>query len=216
MSRICESWRTGSCPGRLYDYIDSGAYDEVTMHANTADLQAIRLRQRVMLDVSDRSLETSILGTPSAMPVVISPVGLAGLLAGGGNGEIFRRTGGKGGEHSLRPQHAVDCHHRGDPGGHRPRFLVPRHALEGPRRGTFADVSGRDGRLLGANRHRRLASPVPAPQEHQEWSELSPAPDYAALVAIRGQTRMGAANTCDTTSADLRQSGRRDRQMRHP
>ena len=82
-------------PRALFDYIDSGAYDEVTKGANTADFQAIGLRQRVMADVAARSLETTILGTASAMPVVISPVGLAGLLAGGGNGEIFAARAAK-------------------------------------------------------------------------------------------------------------------------
>lgn len=68
-------------PRQLFDYIDGGAYEESTMAANLDDLHRIQLRQRVLRDVSTRSLSTTVLGEELAMPVVLAPVGLAGMFA---------------------------------------------------------------------------------------------------------------------------------------
>ncbi|HRW37688.1 MAG: L-lactate dehydrogenase [Acidimicrobiales bacterium] len=68
-------------PRQLFDYIDGGAYEESTMRANEADLAAISLRQRVLRDVSSLSLRTTVLGQDLSMPVVLAPVGLAGMFA---------------------------------------------------------------------------------------------------------------------------------------
>ena len=67
-------------PRAIFDYADGGAYDELTLRRNRADLEAIQFRQRVMIDVSALSCETTILGTPAAAPLVIAPTGLAGLF----------------------------------------------------------------------------------------------------------------------------------------
>ena len=68
-------------PRQLFDYIDGGAYEETTLRANVDDLTAVRLRQRVMRDVSELDLGTDVLGCKLAMPVVLAPVGLAGMFA---------------------------------------------------------------------------------------------------------------------------------------
>ncbi|MHB1517468.1 MAG: L-lactate dehydrogenase [Acidimicrobiales bacterium] len=68
-------------PRQLFDYIDGGAYEEATMDANEADLRGILLRQRVLRDVSERKLETTVLGEKLSFPVVLAPVGLAGMFA---------------------------------------------------------------------------------------------------------------------------------------
>ncbi len=68
-------------PRQLFDYIDGGAYEEATMAANVADLRRIRLRQRVLRDVSERKLGTTVLGNELSLPVVLAPVGLAGMFA---------------------------------------------------------------------------------------------------------------------------------------
>jgi L-lactate dehydrogenase (cytochrome) len=67
-------------PRAVFEYADGGAYDEITLNANTADLRALRLRQRVMVDVSRRSLATRILGLPTSLPLALAPVGLTGLM----------------------------------------------------------------------------------------------------------------------------------------
>lgn len=68
-------------PRQLFDYIDGGAYEESTMAANVADLEAIQLRQRVLRDVSQRAQATEVLGQPLALPVILGPVGLGGMFA---------------------------------------------------------------------------------------------------------------------------------------
>jgi len=74
-------------PKALFEYVDGGSYDELTLRANRADLDAIRLRQRVMVDTSKRDLTTILLGEKVAMPVAIAPTGLTGLIHG--DGEIL-------------------------------------------------------------------------------------------------------------------------------
>ncbi|MGA2836383.1 MAG: L-lactate dehydrogenase [Acidimicrobiales bacterium] len=68
-------------PRQLFDYLDGGAFAEATLAANVADLTSVLLRQRVMRDVSTLTLSTTVLGQELAMPVVLGPVGLAGMFA---------------------------------------------------------------------------------------------------------------------------------------
>jgi L-lactate dehydrogenase (cytochrome) len=68
-------------PRQIFDYIDGGAYEELTMHANVADLERVLLRQRVMRDVSTRDQGTEVLGQQLAFPVILAPVGLGGMFA---------------------------------------------------------------------------------------------------------------------------------------
>jgi L-lactate dehydrogenase (cytochrome) len=74
-------------PHAFFDFVEGGSYAEQTLAANRADLERISLRQRVLVDVSDRSTRTTILGEPAALPLVLAPVGLAGMLYG--DGEIL-------------------------------------------------------------------------------------------------------------------------------
>src|SRR3954463_12945864 len=68
-------------PRQLFDYVDGGAYDEGTMRANVGDLQKVLLRQVVMRDVSVRDPSVEVLGQQLALPVILAPVGLGGMLA---------------------------------------------------------------------------------------------------------------------------------------
>jgi L-lactate dehydrogenase (cytochrome) len=71
-------------PRAFVDYCESGSYAEQTLHANRADLERIRLRQRILQDVGHRSTATTILGEPAALPLALAPVGLAGMQHGDG------------------------------------------------------------------------------------------------------------------------------------
>ncbi|WP_371345256.1 L-lactate dehydrogenase [Ancylobacter sp. IITR112] len=71
-------------PRAIFHYADRGSYDEATLRANKADLAAIPLRQRVMIDVSDRSTATTMIGEKVALPLAIAPTGLTGLFHGDG------------------------------------------------------------------------------------------------------------------------------------
>jgi L-lactate dehydrogenase (cytochrome) len=71
-------------PKAFFDYADRGSYSEDTLRANHDDLQQIKFRQRVLVDVSKRDLSTTILGEPAAMPLILAPVGLLGMQHGDG------------------------------------------------------------------------------------------------------------------------------------
>jgi L-lactate dehydrogenase (cytochrome) len=71
-------------PKMFYDYVDTGSWTESTYRANARDLQAIRLRQRVAVDVSARSTASTLVGTSVTMPVGVAPTGLTGLIWPGG------------------------------------------------------------------------------------------------------------------------------------
>ena len=66
-------------PRMFYDYADSGSWTESTYRANESDFQRIKLRQRVAVDMANRSIATKMVGIPSAMPVAIAPTGLTGM-----------------------------------------------------------------------------------------------------------------------------------------
>ncbi len=66
-------------PRMFYDYADSGSWTETTYRANEADFQKIKLRQRVAVDTSDRSVRTTMIDEDVAMPVALAPTGLAGM-----------------------------------------------------------------------------------------------------------------------------------------
>jgi len=67
-------------PRAIFEYGDRGSYDEVTLRRNRADLEAIELRQRVMVDVSKQALATTIIGEPATFPLAIAPTGLSGMF----------------------------------------------------------------------------------------------------------------------------------------
>jgi L-lactate dehydrogenase (cytochrome) len=83
-------------PRVLFDYIDGGAYAEATLAANAADLAALTLRQRVMRDVSTLSTAIELFGQALSMPVVLAPVGLAGMNARRGEVQAARAARGAG------------------------------------------------------------------------------------------------------------------------
>ena len=66
-------------PRMFYDYADSGSWTESTYRANSADFQKIKLRQRVAVNMENRSTATTMVGQVTTMPVCIAPVGLTGM-----------------------------------------------------------------------------------------------------------------------------------------
>ena len=71
-------------PKAFIDYAESGSYTQSTLHANRADLDAVKLRQRVLVDVDHRSTETTIVGEKVSLPVALAPwyFGVTGPLYG--------------------------------------------------------------------------------------------------------------------------------------
>lgn len=77
-------------PHFLFEYLDGGSYDEVTLRRNIEDLRAISLRQRVMRDVSSVDLSTELLGQTLKMPLALAPIGLGGMYARRGEVQAAR------------------------------------------------------------------------------------------------------------------------------
>ena len=71
-------------PKAFFDYVDRGSYAEETLRANRADLQDIKFRQRILVDIASRDLSTTILGEPSTLPLILAPVGSTGMQWGDG------------------------------------------------------------------------------------------------------------------------------------
>jgi L-lactate dehydrogenase (cytochrome) len=74
-------------PRAFFEYAEGGSYAEQTLNANRADLERIRLRQRILVDVSQRSTRTTILGEPVPLPLALAPIGMCGMQHG--DGEIL-------------------------------------------------------------------------------------------------------------------------------
>lgn len=66
-------------PKMFWDYCESGSWTEQTFRDNTSDFHKIRLRQRVAVDMSNRTTASRMIGQPVAMPVALAPVGLTGM-----------------------------------------------------------------------------------------------------------------------------------------
>jgi L-lactate dehydrogenase (cytochrome) len=74
-------------PKMFFDYAESGSYAQQTLSANRTELEAIKFRQRVLVDVSQRELGTTIIGEPARLPLALAPIGLCGMQWG--DGEIL-------------------------------------------------------------------------------------------------------------------------------
>ncbi len=71
-------------PRMFYDYAESGSYTESTFRANSDDFQRIKLRQKVAVDMSGRSTESTLIGEKVTMPVALAPVGMTGMQSADG------------------------------------------------------------------------------------------------------------------------------------
>jgi L-lactate dehydrogenase (cytochrome) len=74
-------------PRAFFDYAEAGSYAQETLRANRDDLERIKLRQRVLVDVSQRDLTTTIIGEKVSLPLALAPIGLCGMQHG--DGEIL-------------------------------------------------------------------------------------------------------------------------------
>ncbi|MGP0094941.1 MAG: L-lactate dehydrogenase [Xanthobacteraceae bacterium] len=74
-------------PRAFFQYADHGSYAQETLRANRDDLERLKLRQRVLVDVSQRELGTTIMGEPAKLPIALAPIGLCGMQHG--DGEIL-------------------------------------------------------------------------------------------------------------------------------
>ena len=85
MTTICEikdlqKLARARVPRMFYDYADSGSWTESTYRANQSDFEKIKLRQRVAVDITNRSVETEMIGQSATMPVITSVSYLMSLM----------------------------------------------------------------------------------------------------------------------------------------
>jgi L-lactate dehydrogenase (cytochrome) len=71
-------------PRSIFEYLDHGSYDELTLRRNRSDLERIQFRQRVLIDVARQSTSKAILGRMASMPLAIAPIGMGGMVYGDG------------------------------------------------------------------------------------------------------------------------------------
>src|SRR5215210_536665 len=74
-------------PRMFYDYVDSGSWTESTYRANASDFARIKFRQRVAINLENRTLKTTVAGQETAMPLALAPTGLTGMQRA--DGEIL-------------------------------------------------------------------------------------------------------------------------------
>ena len=77
-------------PRMMFDYVDGGSFDEATLRANRADLQRLTLKQKVLRDVSALDTSTTLFGQNLSLPLVLAPVGFAGMMARRGEAQAAR------------------------------------------------------------------------------------------------------------------------------
>jgi L-lactate dehydrogenase (cytochrome) len=77
-------------PPFLFEYVDGGSYAEVTLRNNIAHLEQMALRQRVLRGVADIDVSTTLFGQQQALPVILAPIGLAGMTARRGEVQAMR------------------------------------------------------------------------------------------------------------------------------
>lgn len=88
-------------PRPFWSYIESGAFEQVTLAANRSGLDALKLRPRVLVGVGERDLRTQMLGQATSMPVAIAPTGLAGLIRADGEIHAARAAEAEGVPYTL-------------------------------------------------------------------------------------------------------------------
>ena len=67
-------------PNIVYDFLEGGSHDEITMRRNRADLNTLRLRQRVIDHAVIRKKQTTLFGQRASMPVALAPIGMSGVF----------------------------------------------------------------------------------------------------------------------------------------
>lgn len=148
-------------PKMFFDYADSGSWTEGTYRANEADFSAIKLRQRVLVDMSGRSLDTTMAGQAVSMPVALAPTGLTGMQHA--DGEILAAQAAEafGVPFSLSTMSICSIE---DVAAHttRPFWFQLYVMRDQAHRG--ADRACQGCALLRADRHARPADNRPAPQ----------------------------------------------------
>ena len=96
-------------PKMFYDYAESGSWTEQTFRENTSDFDQIRLRQRVAVDMDNRTTASQMIGQDVAMPVALAPVGLTGMQCADGEIKAAKAVAPPGSTNCRRLCHNRVC-----------------------------------------------------------------------------------------------------------
>ena len=192
-------------PKAFFDYADRGSYAEETLRANRDDLQQIKFRQRILVDVSKRDLSTTHsrrAGRAAADP----GAGRADrhAIRRRRNPRLPRRAGRR---HPLHAEHDVDLLDRGRRRQCRQAVLVPALRHEGPRLHQGADRARHRRQMQRAGADRRPAGDRAAPCGHQERHDGAAGMDAVEAGRFRHQAGLGVRRAA-RQAPHLRQSGR--------
>jgi len=178
-------------PRFLFEYIDGGSYDEVTLERNVEDLKAIALRQRVLRDVSTIDLSTQLFRKSWSMPVGLGPVGLSGLYARRGEVQAAKAAGAMGVPFVLSTVSACSLEEVAA-SGHVPWFQL--YFVKD--KGFAADMIDRAGAAGCGALVLTVDLPVPGARYRdaraaggglRRWAELTARPHWLWDVGIRGR-----------------------------
>ena len=192
-------------PRAFFDYAEAGSYSQETLRANRDDLEHIKLRQRVLVDVSQRDLTTTILGETS--------LASAGARAHRALRDAARRRrdpglpGGAGGRDSVHALDHVDLLDRGRGAGGRQAVLVPALRDEGPRLHPRPDRARRGREMQRARAHARPAGAGSAPLRHPQRHDRAAADQARQPHRHCNETGLGAFDPA-RQAQDLRQPRR--------
>ena len=118
-------------PKPLFDYVDGAAWGEVTYRRNRSAFDALALRPRALVDVSEIEMSTTVLGREIALPIIAPPTGLTGLMHPDGEAAIARAAHARG--HDLHAVGALLALDRGGPRGRARAEVVPALRDDRPR-----------------------------------------------------------------------------------
>ncbi len=181
-------------PRAFFDYAETGSYAQDTLAANRADLERIKLRQRVLVDVAARSTATTILGEPVALPLALAPIGLCGMQHGDGEILACRAAHAAGIPFTLSTMSICSIEDVARSG--RQAVLVPALRHEGPRLHSRADRARGGGQLQRAGAHRRPAGAGPAPLRHPQRHDRAAGNPHQQSHRHRHQAGLGAEHRC--------------------
>lgn len=189
----------GNLPRFLFDYIDGAAQSEATLNANTEDLSALRIRQRVLRDVSAIDTATSLFGRPVAQPLALSPIGMAGLYARRGEAQGARAAAAANIPFTLSTMSICDLDEVQAASGAkawfqlyitRDRGFMADAIARATERGAEALVLTVDMPVAGLRyRDRRtgLSGPPSLMRELRTWSQIAMRPGWAVDVGLLGR-----------------------------
>ena len=192
-------------PHFLFEYLDGGSYDEVTLRRNVEDLQSIALRQRVLRDVSTIDLSTELFGKRWAMPVGLGPVGLSGLYARRGECQAAKAAAAAGVPFTLSTVSACSLGEVAA-AGHVPwyqLYFVKDRGFVGE-----LDRAGQGGGLRSIDADRRSGGPgIALSRCARGWRRVAPGPRAAgAARLVVGRRHPGPAAQPRQSRADCRQA----------